>query len=111
MPISETQRITAAAKVGSAVDYMACSSETLRGRLLGAFTYLVSLEVEDLPETQRAAYAEIRRRFTELTPRGQEGRVAATLARIRKPKLIKLATMLVALKNDLSTPLRTAGEP
>ena len=88
-------------KFENAVYALAVGPGDVRSRLYSAFVELLIVTPDDLPSSLRRRYRSVRSRLSKHEARGREGRVLATLSRMRNATGAKIAKDIVTLYHQL----------
>ena len=84
-------------KLAAAVHSLAVGPGDVRSRLYSAFVDIFILAPEDFPPSFRRQYRSIRYQLSKREARGREGRVVATLSRMRNSTGTAIARKIVDL--------------
>ncbi len=84
---------------------MASSPKSLQERIGDAYTYhLIHLRPEvDVPEDLRHRFQELATRMTSVEPIGDEGSIAATVAKMSTEEAVRVAEEIVYMWDAVST--------
>jgi hypothetical protein len=96
-PIGSGDSHYALEKLSAAVHALAVAEGNVRDRLIEAFPDLIAVSERDLPDELRAEYRSIREELTKREARGKEGRMIATIARMRNSTGAKIALRIYNL--------------
>jgi hypothetical protein len=88
-------------KLAAAVHSLAVGPGDVRSRLYSAFVDIFILTPEDFPPSFRRRYRSIRYQLSKRQARGREGRVVATLSRMRNSTGSTIARKIVDLYDRL----------
>jgi rhamnogalacturonyl hydrolase YesR len=95
-------------KLHQVVDTLATHPGYIRERLIDAGLILVQLLNSDLPPKYQQEFASIREALTNVDPRGNEGRLAATVNSMSSEDAAQIANRIVqlmfSLQNEITYP-------
>lgn len=80
-----------------AVEALATGAGDVRSRLRSAFYSIMPLRPDDLPAQVRADFEWVMRELTKREPTGREGRLNATLYRMRNRTGVRIAQRIVVV--------------
>lgn len=87
-----------------AAQTLCCAPGDIRARLRILDPEFLVLHGEDFPEASniRVSFIELKKLLTRFDPKGDEGRVAATISRSKKPTLVQAAQKIWDIHREFS---------